>query len=817
MTNSRDPFNTDVCGDSNLPADAVVDQLLGDAYRVVKYVAMRMPQIQTVFDNISHITAIWEALDVLKNLELHIPDLQVIQAKLTELMAIHANLAELLNINDNMDALLAVNANMDKIDIIIANLAAINNVSTNISSITVVSDNIAAVADVAANIQALLDIHAKLPQLQVLHDQLQIAIDALADLADTTDTTKGVSLVGGANRNVKTVAHMHALASAKNPFVVLHGYHIIGDKRPTMYYLDPQDSTSVDDGFSVIVTADGGRYHLNHNGNVFIEDGGAVGDGRDSTVRIQACIDFCSPRRIQLHAGPGTFGLNLDRTAPVEGYALARCALLSRDGFSLHGSGMGVTIFRVLNGETNRITATLPWFNVIAHNTIGRNVEMTNLTIDINGQNNPISRPGDEMPGYNTAGFMVSGSVATVGVDARLTDSRFFRVGFINNPGVTSIGLGHRYSHPGITGNNVTIEQCKFYNSGIDSKDHSSIYAHCDGVSILNNEFDHPTASTGLRGPIVAAELHGSNCRMLNNNIRNYMQGFWIVAGEEGGRSGLIVSGNTMHVNWWGGGIWTNSLWNNALGDILIFNNIIRLNGNPIANPAVTGSKYGIYIAVGDGTNALRIKVYDNILYCTDRTDNAGIYVGSNLTSTTGDVLVTGNQISGHSHGIIIGLSAGGITNVAVRGNQISNCAPTTAHPTTTYGILLADAIRMFSLDISDNNISSGDVGVAPVVGVAVRGPVVNLFMDGNNTTDCPVGINDTAVVSGRRRGRQATTFSGPPTQGTWKIGDIAYMHPAPLQGPAGSTYIMDGWQRMTDGNSHVFNVDWKERRLPTM
>lgn len=632
---------------------------------------------------------------------------------------------------------------------------------------------------------------------------------------DLADPSKGVALVAGALRVAASLAELRTLDASKNPSVVVAGYYQRGDVISSLYYYDPSDTTSLDDGGAIVVTALGQRFKLNHSGRILIEQYGARGDGSDSTERIQAAIDYCAPRKIQLWAGPGTFGLNLNRTAAVNGYDLARCALLSRDGFTFYGSGMGVTILKVLDGETDKITATLPWFNVITMNTVGRNITLENVTIDVNGQNNPISRPGEEMPGYSCAGYMVTGALSTSGADARIYDSLFYRVQVINSPGVTGIGLGSRYGTPGITGDNVIIRECVFNNNGIDSKDHSSIFGFNNNTLVESCTFDHPTPSGGLRGPVVAVELHGAGTRMRDCTVRNYMQASWLVSGEEGNRHGIQVTGNLSDTNWWGHGVWTNSLWNDGLSDTIISGNVVRINAAPITNPAVVGAKYAFYVAVNDGTPMLRFLINGNIGYCTDRKNNTGYFIGGNVGSTTGPTMVSGNMASGFHTGYLVGAGSGGVISTMFKGNYAENCAPTTDQTSITYGFRFA-FMSLFSLEFSGNTASSGDGGTAPQIGIELAGSAGTLFCDGNNVGDCPVGIQDTATVSGRRLGRQARQFAALPAQSTWQIGDTAYLHPAPLQGAGGSQYIMDGWQRMTDGTSNILNTDWRERRMLT-
>lgn len=54
------------------------------------------------------------------------------------------------------------------------------------------------------------------------------------------------------------------------------------------------------------------------------------------------------------------------------------------------------------------------------------------------------------------------------------------------------------------------------------------------------------------------------------------------------------------------------------------------------------------------------------------------------------------------------------------------------------------------------------------------------------------------------------------PTTGTWKTLDFVENTAPSVLGTAGNRYIVEGWKRLTSGNSNVLNVDWVEKRFTT-
>lgn len=636
-------------------------------------------------------------------------------------------------------------------------------------------------------------------------------------LANSSDTVQGSALVGGVSRIVSTIAELRNQRGDKNPYVTAIGYYTRGDKGPAFYFYDPTDGVSADNGGTVIVTQFGHRYKLNHPGSVNIDDFGAKGNGTaDDSPRIQVAFDWASTTGIPLVASAKTYGLKLSQRIAIEGNPNAYTALVVKTRLRLTGAGMGKTIFKLLDNEST--TADPKWFNVMTGNTVIEYLQLSNYTVDVNGQNNKIDSPSAPLPGFQCAGLMITGSVASVGVDARLNNSVIDQVEVKNNPGVTNIGIGNRYGHPGITGFNVTISRCRFYNSGIDSQDHSSVFAYGDNTLVIGCTFDHPTPSTGVRGPIVAVELHGSNNKMIGCTVRNYLQMTWIGAGDEGPRHGFVVADNTAEVGWWGIGTWSDTVLHDGISDIAITGNNIHVTGATVSHPHLTGAKHGLYLAVGYGATAFRLNISGNNFYCTDRTNNIGAYIASDSGSFVQSALLAGNIFSGFSRGVLLGAASGALGTISVTGNIIENCAATTTTAVSlTRGIEFRDSSAL-SLHLAGNYISSGDVGAAPAIGIdlAATAGAGRLYMDDNDTGDCAVGIQDLMTVSGRRGGRQATTFNALPAQSTWKAGDIAYLAVPTEAGVAGSKVMTNGWRRVTNGTGNVANTDWLEMRTLT-
>lgn len=620
----------------------------------------------------------------------------------------------------------------------------------------------------------------------------------------------------GVARAVDTIAALRLLSGARNQRAFVYGYYAKGDGGGGQYFVDPTDTISQDNNGTVIVGNDGSRWKLAYLTTVSIDQFGAKGDGvTDDSLHIQKAFDWSSSSGVPLTASAKTYGLGLTQRIAVEGYAQAYTALILRNMQSLNGAGVGKTIFKLLDGQST--VGSPKWFNVMTGNTVIYNLQMRNLTVDVNGQNNRIDSPSDPLPGYTCAAIMITGSVASVGVDARLYNSVIEDFEVLNNPGVTNIGIGSRYGHPGITSRNVVIQRVRSYNSGIDSKDHSSIFAFGDNVRVLDCEFDHPTASTTVRCPIVAVELHGNGNEMAGCNIRNYMQVCWISAGDEGERTRIHVHNNRAEVSWYGIALFTNAVWKDNLSGIDVHDNLIRITGNIITHPNLSGPKFGMYLAVGNGCSVMRMNIHHNQIYSTDRNNNIGIFLGADTGSGIAESILDSNLTDGFSKGILVSASGGYLVNVILKANNTVNCAATTETSSgNTRGIQFTGT-PVFDLHFSGNVAGSGTFGAAPAIGLELTGSCSNLYVDGNDGGDSIVALQDTANVSGYRSGLQALTRPALPVSGTWRAGTrVRNGAPSQILVGGGASYVVSEWLRVTNGTGNTLNTDWHELRAGT-
>ncbi len=103
----------------------------------------------------------------------------------------------------------------------------------------------------------------------------------------------GADLVGGSGRVVANVAALKALVKTGVGKAQVLGYYAAGDGGGGQYYYDPTDTTSADNGGSIFVAADGGRWKLSTQALYAPRQFGVKADGvTDDNTAWQAFVTF---------------------------------------------------------------------------------------------------------------------------------------------------------------------------------------------------------------------------------------------------------------------------------------------------------------------------------------------------------------------------------------------------------------------------------------------------------------------------------------------------------------------------------------------
>lgn len=97
----------------------------------------------------------------------------------------------------------------------------------------------------------------------------------------------------GVSRSVDTIAALRLLQSSRNQRAKVMGYYAMGDGGGGDYYVDQADTTSADNGGSIIVASDGARWKLKVEGRVrSLQFGIVSGVVASQHVQLQRCITY---------------------------------------------------------------------------------------------------------------------------------------------------------------------------------------------------------------------------------------------------------------------------------------------------------------------------------------------------------------------------------------------------------------------------------------------------------------------------------------------------------------------------------------------
>lgn len=121
-------------------------------------------------------------------------------------------------------------------------------------------------------------------------------------LNNTADFTSGAALIPTVGRVVSTMADVRKMPKAGNPVAFALSYSTSGDLGGGHYYLDTADTTSADNGGTVLVASDGGRWKLKHSGTISVRVFGA-GRGGDDTAAFKAACGL----GLRVHAPAGNY------------------------------------------------------------------------------------------------------------------------------------------------------------------------------------------------------------------------------------------------------------------------------------------------------------------------------------------------------------------------------------------------------------------------------------------------------------------------------------------------------------------------------
>lgn len=98
---------------------------------------------------------------------------------------------------------------------------------------------------------------------------------------------------------VNTIDALKAVDSTAHANIIAMGYYAIGDCHPRAYYFDAADTSSTDNGGTIIVATDSARWKLVGN-RLTCKMFGAKTDGTDATTQLNAAVTYAAAQNLPL-------------------------------------------------------------------------------------------------------------------------------------------------------------------------------------------------------------------------------------------------------------------------------------------------------------------------------------------------------------------------------------------------------------------------------------------------------------------------------------------------------------------------------------
>lgn len=512
---------------------------------------------------------------------------------------------------------------------------------------------------------------------------------------------------------------------------------------------------------------------------VSVKDFGAMGDGvTDDTAAIQAAVDYCSSVKQGLFFPPGTYIVLAPKTRSFAGGTLY-CSIDAKSDVNIFTNTKNSVVIKLAN---NVSTDAAPKNVVIFfNNTYIENSGFKNITFDLNGANNLIS-PNRGTGVYNRylmASFCISSN------NAWGNNISFIGCTFKNTSGTTCIAAGQSNLVGSTLSQNFFIDDCIFYNNGLDTDDHSCVYMWAENSRCQNSTFEQPTSLSKTNRNWVAYELHGSNQWFNNNTVKNFYRGCWIANNNTNTSNSLWVVDNKFEVWGLGPSLFNQSSTAQPISDVHIARNTISIDNTstPLAIKAAIESN--VYYSVSN------IRVYNNIASFNMAGIGACAFIVMSGTTGTakGDYFIYDNQSYGSQFGVYCRTYATGSVTwpyVEEKNNKWKDLQVTgTGISVGSYYI--SNATNPLQTIIVKNNTYHS---TSTATGVRIEGGLSYLEIDNNtylgmvespSLSSLSISITNPNLVT-RRLGTQLNTvaYSGFPTlssSSTWKAGDRVYMY----------------------------------------
>lgn len=406
-------------------------------------------------------------------------------------------------------------------------------------------------------------------------------------------------------------------------------------------------------------------------------------------------------------------------------------AVLMVSGMRLHGENGAM--LRMLPGfSTDQSPRAMVMFgtsDAIA------NIELRGLVLDMHGRANPIS-PGRSARVYNRlpqAQVFVSGGrgSSAARVDGAIIEDTVFR----DAAGVSCVVMGQTDDPSAPLGRNWSISRCRFLDNGMETDDHSSIYAYADDVVTTNCAFAN-VARFGPTGVNTAYEVHGSRQTIRGCTFTNVMRGIWVANNYSSVTSGTLIVDNHFRTGFYGVDFFNDRSTAREIRNTRIMNNRFQFDDALIASIPRLDFKAAVQIASEFGQQG--VKITGNIVTKTGHQVTSAFLVvtGSASGARRHDAIeVTDNQGCGLTFGSFLRTTpTAGLGRLTIVRNRWTNLAPSKDMAVAAGdAVEHTDTLQPISALLLGNWVRAGDAARRAVTPIYINAWVRSLTLEASN------------------------------------------------------------------------------------
>ena len=270
-----------------------------------------------------------------------------------------------------------------------------------------------------------------------------------------------------------TIQNIRDVTDTRYNYLETRGYYTVNDGGGAKYYADLTDTTSADNGGSIIVGTSGIRWKLMHSAKkiVNVRQFGAKGDGTtDDTPAITNAIKFVSEIGGSLEILPGTYAcaVNADWSGALagSGFPAYTGASFTTKAFTIRGVG-GRCVLKANGAYALRIAYPFKSGSSDYH---AKNIRLRDFEVDMGSAKKGIEINSAKSLVIENINFYGGVDGTTTWADAfalGLIDTGMFRLKNLNLDGVNTMVLNSGIFVNGVGAADAIIEGCDIDGYGI--------------------------------------------------------------------------------------------------------------------------------------------------------------------------------------------------------------------------------------------------------------------------------------------------------------------------------------------------------------